>query len=124
MPAEPSVSLTTGSPLFSGTIELEPSADAALPTSVFVIARAEGLPQGQPLLAKRFEVQSFPLKFSLGPEDSMMGQPAPARMSLEARVDRDGDATTREPGAPAASLDSVAAGTTGVKLVLRNRREQ
>ncbi len=47
--------------------------------------------------------------------------PPHSDVSLEARIDRDGDATTREPGVPTASLDSVAIGTTNVKLVLTPR---
>jgi hypothetical protein len=106
----------------SGTIELDPSAarSVALPTIVFVIARGEGLRlHGHPLLAKRLDVRSFPVDFTLGSEDSMMGQAPPNRVSLEARVDRDGDATTREPGAPAALIESVTLGTEDVKLVLK-----
>jgi len=105
----------------SGTIELDPSVarSVTLPAIVFVIARGEGLRlHGHPLLAKRLEVRSFPVDFTLGSDDSMMGQVPPSRVSVEARVDRDGDATTREPGAPAAVLDSVTLGTDSVKLVL------
>lgn len=115
--------LTDKSPaLLAGTLELEPSAagKVALPAVVFVIARGEGMQlHGHPLLAKRIDVRAFPAPFTLGSEDSMMGQPPPNRVSLEARVDRDGDATTREPGAPIASIDSVAIGTTNIKLVLK-----
>lgn len=108
--------------LLAGTLELEPSAAAhvALPAVVFVIARAEGVvTHGHPLLAKRIDVKAFPASFTLSAEDSMMGQPPPNRVSLEARIDRDGDATTREPGAPIASIESIAIGTTTVKLVLK-----
>jgi hypothetical protein len=115
--------VTAKSPaLLSGTLELEPSAagKVTLPTVVFVIARAEGLlSHGHPLLAKRIDVQAFPASFTLSAEDSMMGQPPPNRVSLEARIDRDGDATTREPGSPIASIESIAIGTTNVKLVLK-----
>ncbi len=104
----------------SGTIALDPSAtgNMSLPAVVFVIARGDGL-EGHPLLAKRLDVASFPVNFSLGSEDSMMGQAPPNRVSLEVRVDGDGDATTREPGAPTALLESVTLGTNNVKLLLR-----
>jgi hypothetical protein len=108
--------------LLAGTLELEPSAagKVTLPAVVFLIARAEGLEtHGHPLLAKRIDVRAFPVTFTLGAEDSMMGQPPPNRVSLEARIDRDGDATTREPGAPTASIASIAIGTSNVKLVLK-----
>lgn len=104
----------------SGTIELDPSvaAKVATPAVVFVIARAEGR-KDHPVLAKRLDVKSFPARFSLGPEDAMMGQNPPPRVSLEARVDRDGDAATREPGAPSASIGTVAMGSTNITLRLR-----
>jgi hypothetical protein len=120
--APPSTRPAAAASLLAGTIELEPSAagKVSLPTVVFVIARAEGLQtHGHPLLAKRIDVRAFPVTFALSAEDSMMGQPPPKRVSIEARVDRDGDATTREPGAPIATLDSVAIGTTNLKLVLK-----
>jgi len=114
--------VTAKSPaLLSGTIELEPSAgNVTLPAVVFLIARAEGLQtHGHPLLARRVDVKAFPYSFTLTAEDSMMGQPPPNKVSLEARIDRDGDATTREPNAPTASIASVAIGTTNIKLVLK-----
>ena len=120
-PAPPAA--TAKSPaLLSGTLELEPSVAGKvnLPAVVFVIARAEGLlSHGHPLLAKRVDVKAFPANFTLSAEDSMMGQPPPNRVSLEARVDTDGDATTKEPGAPIGSIESIAIGTTNVKLVLK-----
>ena len=108
--------------LLAGTLELEPSAAGKvnLPAVVFIIARAEGLTShGHPLLAKRVDVKAFPVNFTLSAQDSMMGQPPPNRVSLEARVDTDGDATTKEPGAPIGSIESISIGTTNVKLVLK-----
>ena len=104
----------------SGRIELDPSiaAKTKMPAIVFVIAREENR-KGHPLLAKRLDVQRFPVTFVLGPEDAMMGGTLPSRVSLEARIDRDGDAATREPGAPVASLSGVALGTNDVVLRLR-----
>jgi hypothetical protein len=57
--------------------------------------------------------------FSLSAQDSMMGQASPAKVSLEARIDLDGDAMTREPGVPSAKIDSVAIGSSNVSLVLK-----
>ncbi len=104
----------------SGTIELDPSVAGKvhLPAIVFVTARDE-VKQGAPLLAKRLDVRRFPVAFSLGTQDAMMGAVPPPRVSLEARIDLDGDAATREPGTPSASIDSVAMGATNVVLRLR-----
>jgi hypothetical protein len=107
--------------LISGTIELDSSiaGKVALPAIMFVVARGADQ-QGHPVLAKRLDVRSFPVTFTLGPKDSMMGQAPSNRVSLEARVDLDGDAGTREPGAPAASMGAVTLGTNDVRLVLKS----
>ena len=106
--------------LLAGTIDLDPAiADSVSgPVTVFVIARDKS-DKGHPLLAKRIDVASFPAKFSLGPEDSMVGQAPPGHVSLEARIDLDRDATTREPGAPSTRLESVAIGSRKVALTLK-----
>ncbi len=115
-PASQKPSATT----ISGSIELDPSVagKAPSPATVFVIARDQAK-KGHPVLAKRLNVKHFPVPFSLGPEDAMMGQVPPSRVFLEARIDLDGDAATREPGAPSASINSVAIGSKGVVLRLR-----
>ena len=42
---------------------------------------------------------SFPLDFSLGPEDRMIqAMPFAGPLGLSARIDADGNATSREPG--------------------------
>jgi hypothetical protein len=107
--------------LLSGTIELDNSIAGSIAgtTTVFVIARDKA-GKGHPILARRLDVASFPTTFSLGPQDSMMGTPPPDHVSLEARIDLDGDAMTREPGAPSTKIDSVAIGSRNVKLTLRH----
>jgi hypothetical protein len=110
-------------PLISGTIALDPSIAHSITGKalVFVIARtgSAGGKGVHPVFAKRLDVTSFPVAFSLSAQDSMMGQAAPAKVSLEARIDLDGDAMTREPGAPSAKIDSVAIGSSNVSLVLK-----
>jgi len=109
--------------LLSGTIELDASIANSVSgaVTVFVIARDRN-GKGHPILAKRIDVASFPTKFSLGREDSMMGQPPPDRVSLEARIDLDRDAMTREPDAPATKIESVAIGSRNVTLTLKRGR--
>lgn len=75
------------------------------------------------ILAKRLDVASFPTKFSLGSEDSMMGGTPPDHVSLEARIDLDHDAMTREPGAPSTKIDSVTVGATNVTPTLKKSEE-
>jgi len=106
--------------MLSGTIALDPSvADKVTgPVTLFVIAR-DKTGKGHPILAKRLDVTSFPAKFTLGPGDSMMGGTPPNNVSLEARIDLDRDAMTKEPGAPSVKLDTVTLGATDVVLTLK-----
>jgi hypothetical protein len=62
---------------------------------------------------------AFPLQFTLGSADSMMGQELPSQVRLEARLDTDGDPLTRTPQDPTARLDAVRMGTGGVRLHLQ-----
>jgi cytochrome c-type biogenesis protein CcmH/NrfG len=78
---------------------------------VYLIARPEGPAKGHPLAVKRVSADSFPLSVDLGGSDSMMGQPLPARVRFEARLDSDGDAGTIAASDPKATAESVAAGS-------------
>jgi len=106
--------------LLSGTIALDPSAATKVtgPVTVFIIARDKA-GKGHPILAKRLDVTSFPIQFTLGASDSMMGGAPPDKISLEARIDLDRDAMTKEPGAPAVKIDTVAIGTKDITLTLK-----
>ena len=57
--------------------------------------------------------------FELGESDSMMGQPFPDSLVIEARLDSDGDPTTRSPTDPKARVERVKVGRSDVHLVLR-----
>ena len=113
----------TGSAV-AGTLELEPRWRAAVPPGsvVFVTARQAGSAAGPPIAAKRLAPASFPLSFELSDADSMAGKPLPKHLSIEARVDRDGDAATRDPADPVARQDDVPAGTRQLRLVLAPKR--
>jgi hypothetical protein len=106
--------------MLSGTITLDPAAagKVAGPVTIFVIAR-DKTGKGHPILAKRLDVTSFPAKFALGPGDSMMGGTPPNTVSLEARIDLDRDAMTKEPNAPSVKIETVTIGTTDVVLMLK-----
>src|SRR3954453_20437664 len=106
--------------MLSGTIALDPSAvdKVSGPVTVFVIARDKA-GKGHPILAKRLDVTSFPAKFTLGAGDSMMGGTPTANVSLEARIDLDRDAMTKEPNAPAVKIETVALATSDVVLTLK-----
>jgi tetratricopeptide (TPR) repeat protein len=77
---------------------------------IFVIARPTGSSAGPPAAVKRLPLGSFPITVELSASDSMMGQPLPPRMHIEARIDSDGDPMTHDPKDPTASQDGVAIG--------------
>jgi tetratricopeptide (TPR) repeat protein len=79
---------------------------------IFVIARAAGVSAGPPAAVKRMPLSAFPLTFDLSTADSMMGQPLPPKIHLEARIDSDGDPLTKGPNDPVASADNVSTGSS------------
>ena len=85
---------------------------------LFVIARAAGVTAGPPAAVKRLPIGTFPISVDLSAADSMMGQPLPAKMRIEARIDSDGDPLTKDPKDPSAFVDGVAAGAS-VSLTLK-----
>jgi cytochrome c-type biogenesis protein CcmH len=104
----------------AGVLELDPSLSSTslVDAVVFVTVRAAG-GEGPPLAVNRLARPSFPMAFEISSAHSMMGEPLPDRVSIEARLDADANPTTRDPGEPEARLDDVAAGSTGLRLVLR-----
>jgi len=105
----------------SGTVEMDGSARARAGAGglVFVIVRAAGVTSGPPVAVKRFPAASLPGTFAITSADSMLGQELPESVSIDARLDPDGDPLTRSPSDPAARLDGVKLGTTGLRLVLK-----
>lgn len=104
----------------AGTVDIDPALRAQVPAGalVFVTVREAGFGAGPPMAAKRLPA-SFPLRFEIGISDSMMGQPLPAEMLIEARLDADGDPMSRSKADPSDRRDDVKAGTTDLNLVLR-----
>ena len=99
------------------TLNLDPAAAAHAPQHaiIYIIARAEGVTAGAPVAVKRLLSNGFPMEVDFSSADSMMGQPLPAKIRLEVRLDADGDAATKSPDDPTAVQDGVA---TGAKLAL------
>lgn len=103
-------------------VDLDPAAKGKVPPGaiLFVYARAAGVTAGPPIAAKRIPVTgNFPIQLTLGPSDSMMGQPFPTPAMIEARLDADGNAMTRDPSDPRAAADQVSPGGDTVRLMLR-----
>jgi hypothetical protein len=82
---------------------------------VYVMAR--GASGGHPIAVKRIEATAFPMAIAFGADDAMMGQPLPATMRIEARLDSDGDAGTTDPADLRAFADGVTPGAS-IELAL------
>jgi cytochrome c-type biogenesis protein CcmH len=104
----------------SGTIAISAAASAkAGPGAlVFVSVRPDGQTAGPPVAAKRLPAGPFPLAFTIGPQDSMMGLPWPDPATLDVRLDSDGNAMSKDPSDPAARATGVSAGSR-VQVTLR-----
>jgi hypothetical protein len=104
--------------LYRVRVELAPGATGPAGATLFLALRAAG--GGPPAAVKRIPSPSFPLEATLGDEDSMLGQPLPARGELTVRLDGDGNATTQEAGDLAAAAPGVPG--TPITLVLASAK--
>jgi Tfp pilus assembly protein PilF len=91
------------------TVTLDPSAKSKTGV-LFVLARGEGVTAGPPLAVKRIDSPSFPMKIDLSSADSMMGQPLPPKVRIEARLVSGGDVMQHNPNDPDTVIDHVASG--------------
>jgi len=107
-------------PPIEGVIRLGEGLEGRVPrgASLFLMARREG--GGPPVAVKRLPDPSFPLRFALGPEDRMLRTvPFTGPLRLSARLDADGNATTRSPGDLVGRAEgSFGPGARGIELVL------
>ena len=105
----------------SGVVEVDRSAQGRIAGGgiVFVTIRAAGVTTGPPVAVKRLSAASLPGTFAITAADSMLGQELPERVRIEARLDPDGDPLTRAATDPAARLEDVKLGSTGLRLVLK-----
>ena len=111
--------LAAGEPV-RGTIRLATDFEGTLPANptLFLIARPEA--GGPPLAVKRIQEPRFPLDFEIGPGDRMIEEmPFAGPLLLSARIDGDGNASTRAAGdLQGTAAAPVAPGATGVDIVL------
>jgi hypothetical protein len=101
-----------------GKLALAGGAKVPPGATVFLIVRPAGVKGGPPVAVSRIPAGAFPMTFELSQLNSMMGQPLPDSMLIEARVDLDGNPMTRDAGAPDGSADNVAAGSPSVTITL------
>lgn len=129
-PAEAPRALTTGAAgtdapptdqAIRGVIEGPADPDAAVSSTdvVFLYVRPAGATGGPPLAVRRLPAASFPIDFAIGPADAMLpGTTFPERVTVEARLDRDGDPLTVGPEDWTARSGPVAPGTAELTLRL------
>ena len=115
----PELAAESGPPI-RGTLRVAPELQGALPSGavLFLIARTGAA--GPPLAVKRIEAPRFPLDFEIGAADRMLPSiPFAGAVLLTARLDSDGNATSRTPGDLQGSAGQPASpGASGVEIVL------
>jgi hypothetical protein len=117
-PARGAPSVTAAVGPVSGTLRLAPELEVPSGAVMFLIARGSGA--GPPLAVQRIVEFSFPLDFEIGPDDRMIQQiPFEGPLEITARIDGDGNATTREPGDLfGVSTEEVQPGDTGILITI------
>jgi hypothetical protein len=115
----PPLAAESGGPI-RGTLRLAPELEAAQPSGAVLFLIARTAEAGPPLAVKRIEAPRFPLDFEIGPADRMLASvPFAGAMQLSARLDADGNATSRTPGDLLGSAgQAVSPGASGVEIVL------
>jgi len=110
---------SAGAPL-SGTVRVAPELVDRLPGGAVLFLIARTAQAGPPTAVKRIGDPSFPLEFTLGPDDRMIqAMPFDGPFTLSARMDVDGHAMTREPGdLQGESSGSHTPGTEGIEIVI------
>ena len=97
---KPAIAASPGQAI-SGTITVDGKLQAKLDPSaaLFIIARAAGGAGGPPLAVKKIDRPKFPLTYTLSQENVMMqGTPFSGKINISARLDKDGNPTTRGAG--------------------------
>ncbi len=111
----------------SGTVTISKDAESALTATgaLFIIARPAGVakPGTPPVGALRIPQPKFPLKFSIGPENSMMGGKFDGDITITARYSATGDALDKS-GPEGTDPKNLKAklGKLGLKIELKPKK--
>ncbi len=118
-PSRAGLDASADAPPIRGTIVVGEGINAGAGSVLFIIARRPG-GQGPPFAVKRIEGPRFPLEFSVGVGDSMIpNMPFEGAFQISARLDGDGNASSREPGdLHGVYPEELEPGATGIELVL------
>ena len=118
--ALPAAAIGATSAAIEGTLELASDLMGRVPPGAVLFVIARTAQRGPPLAVVRVADPSFPMRFSIGPDDRMVqSMPFAGEILISARVDADGDAMTRNPGDLwGASEIPNAPGDRGVTLLI------
>ncbi|MEQ8275277.1 MAG: zinc ribbon domain-containing protein [Deltaproteobacteria bacterium] len=93
--------------------------------TIYLIVRNQGMPnRGPPIAVRKIDASALPVEFTVGPQDVMMpNMPFTGPFDLYARLDRDGNAMTKEPGdvINEQPTSGVKPGDANVEIVLDKR---
>jgi tetratricopeptide (TPR) repeat protein len=123
LPTQTKTAATKSPDQISGTITVDSKLKASVDnrSALFIIVRADGAAGGPPLAVKKIDRPVFPLSYSLGADNVMMqGRPFSGKVSIAVRLDKDGNAMTREAGNLIGDYkkNPVAVGSKNVDIVL------
>ena len=121
--SEPAPPQTSTDQQITGKISIDSKLKANVDgqASLFIIARPSDTGKGPPLAVKKIDRPVFPLSYSLGAENVMMqGMPFTGNVTITARLDKDGNPTTRQPGDLTGDYkgNPVAVGSKNIDIVL------
>lgn len=107
----------------AGTIRLAPELAGQVPKGAVLFLIARNGQGGPPVAVERIADPTFPMRFSIGPEDRMIqGIPFAGPLHVIARIDADGNATTHSPGdLQGITTQAVQPGATGVEIEIDQR---
>ncbi len=121
-PVDPTTadSVPAGSSNIEGTVELVPDLADSVPAGAVLFLIARTAERGPPLAVVRIADPEFPFPFSIGPENRMIqSMPFAGEIRISARVDSDGDASSRSPGDLQGAVETPhTPGDRGVVLVI------
>jgi hypothetical protein len=104
----------------NGTLRIDASVAArAKPgDTLFLSARPPGVDRGPPTWVEKLAVGTFPMTFTIGPANAMLGGDPPPALVLTARIDADGNAMTHSPDDIEGKSATLAPGAKDVVVTL------
>ncbi|MGB0638172.1 MAG: tetratricopeptide repeat protein [Myxococcota bacterium] len=105
----------------SGSLSMADGVSQPTKGTIFIIVRRTETPQGPPVAALRLPATAAPGDFSVTKADMMLGGEWPTEVWVQARVDSDGNAMTKEDTDISSTVvGPLDAGATDVQLILGN----